>query len=98
MKRPRLCFIATLPTLGLPETKYKDRLLWKVDLPKPVVILYDNYPVLNTFWIEIMQSGPWNNYGGLEIGIKKTKMGNTYIIPPHNEDFYLKVKWWNWEK
>lgn len=100
LKRPGIRFIASLPTLCVDETTYKNMVLWKVEPNKPVVILYDNYPEVRTFWVEIITQSSWVEGNGWQyemlVGIKKTKMGGTYIIPPRDEGFYSKIKWWNW--
>ena len=100
LKRPGLKFIATLPTIKIKESTYDDMVLWKVELPKPVNILYEDYPTLNTFWVETIQAQRFDNdrgwYTAILIGIKKTKCTSTFIINPHEEDFYSRVKWWEW--
>lgn len=98
LKRPGLGFISSLPTISVQESTYKNLVLWKVELPKPVVIMYADYPVLNTFWVEIITESRWDNGWKREmhIGIKKTKSARGFIIGPREEDFYSKVKWWDW--
>lgn len=100
LKRPGLGFISSLPTICVQESTYKDVVLWKVELSKPVVILYGDYPVLNTFWVEIITESSWDNgwKREMKISIKKTKSALGSIIGPHEEDFYTKVKWWDWYK
>lgn len=100
LKRPGLRFILSLPTICLQESTYKNSVLWKVELPKPVVILYADYPVLNTFWVEIITESSWDNgwKREMKIGIKKTKSARVFIIDFHEEDFYTKIKWWDWYK
>ena len=102
LKRPGLKFIATLPTLCVQESTYKNLVLWKVELPEPITILYGDYPTLNTLWVEIITETHFDVDSGwssvMLIGIKKTKSANTFIIEPHEEDFYTKIKWWNWTR
>ena len=66
--RPSLRFISTLPTIKLKETiLHEDTVIWKVELDKPVDILYgpvdilympvnilywQHYLNLSTFWVE----------------------------------------------
>lgn len=98
LKRPSLKFISSLPTICVQESKYKNSIFWKVELPKPVNILYGDYPTLNKFWVEIRTESRWDNWWKREmhIGIKKTKSARVFIINLHEEDFYSKAKWWEW--
>lgn len=100
LRRPSLKFIASLPTLSVKESTYKNLVLWKVELPEPITILYADYPILNTFWVEIITETYFDEdsgrYSVMLIGIKKTKSANTFIIEPHEEDFYTKNMWWYW--
>ena len=99
LKRPGLRFISSLPTICLQESTYKNSVFWKVELPKPVVILYADYPVLNKFWVEIRTEIRWDNgEREMKICIKKTKSARVFIIDLREEDFYTKVKWWDWYK
>lgn len=100
LKRPGLKFIASLPTLSVEESTYKNTVLWKVELPKPVNILYGDFPTLNVFWVDTITDTRFEVgkgwYSVMLIGIKKTKSARVYIIDPREEDFYSKIKWWSW--
>ena len=100
LKRPGLGFISSLPTIHVQESTYKNSILWKVELSKPVVILYGDYPVLNTFWVDIRTESRWDNgwKREMKISIKKTKLARVFLIDPREEEWYLKIKWWNWYK
>lgn len=98
LKRPGIRFIASLPTVMVNETTYKNTVIWKVEPPRPVDILYSNHPVVNHFWVEIITESRWDKgwHYIMSIGIKSKKSARSYIIPPQDEGFYTKTKWWKW--
>ena len=99
--RPSLRFIATLPTLKLRETVWRNTIEWKVELDEPVRIMYGGNPVLDTFYVvaETLEDfTPTGRKYDLKIGIYRyLPFGFTnVIIEPTDEDFYLHGKWWDW--
>ena len=97
LKRPSLRFIATLPTLKLKETVWRNTIVWKVSLREPVRIMCRGYPITNQFWIAaetIEDFTPTGRKYDLKIGIYKNCFA-TPVIEPVDEDFYLHRKWWN---
>ena len=97
LKRPSLRFIATLPTLELKETVWRNNLAWKVELDEPVMIMYRGYPVLDTFYVvaeTLRDFTPTGRVYEMKIGIYKNCFA-TPVIEPVDEDFYLHRKWWN---
>ena len=100
LKRPSLRFIATLPTLKLKETVWRNNLVWKVELDEPVRIMYGGYPVLHSFYIvatTLRDFTPTGREYDLRIGIyKKLPIDpKNMLIEPVDEDFYIHRKWWN---
>lgn len=100
LKRPSLRFISTLPTLKLKEAVWRNTIVWKVRLDEPVRIMYDDYPVLEEFWVAAETLRDFTPIGweyDLRIGIYKKLPIEPFnmIIEPVDEDFYLHRKWWN---
>lgn len=100
LKRPSLRFIATLPTLKLKETVWRNTIVWKVSLREPVRIMCRGYPITNQFWIAaetIEDFTPTGRKYDLKIGIyKKLPIDpKNMLIEPVDEDFYIHRKWWN---
>ena len=94
--RPSLRFIATLPTLKLKETVWRNNLAWKVELDEPVMIMYGGYPILHQFWVvagTIRDFTPTGRVYEIRIGIYRRCFADP-IIKPVDEDFYLHRKWW----
>lgn len=91
--RPNLKFIATLPTLKIQEEiAYKNTITWKIKLEKQINILHAACPALDTFYVQAV-----NVNSNVTISIKKNKRDRTwFIIEPHEEDWYVKNKWWEW--
>lgn len=99
--RPSLRFIATLPTLKLKEAISGNIIAWRVRLDELIRIMYDDYPILDEFWVAaetIRDFTPTGRKYDLRIGIyrKLPIEPINMIIRPTNEDFYLHRKWWNW--
>ena len=94
--RPSLRFIATLPTLKLKESVWRNILVWKVELDEPVMIMYGGYPVLHKFWVAAETLRDFTPTGWrytMKIGIWSSV--GSYLFEPVDEDFYLHRKWWN---
>ena len=102
--RPSLKFISKLPTIKLKEVvKTFKRVIWEVELDKPVNIITDYKTIrnLNTFCIEartlkVIKESGWKY--SLEICITRSKDDVGRIIDLHEEDWYLKNTWWEWYK
>lgn len=95
--RPSLRFIATLPTLKLKESVWRNIIVWKVELDEPVRIMYGSYPVLDKFWVAAETLKDFTPTGwkyDLKIGIWASV--GSYLFAPVNEDFYIHRKWWDW--
>lgn len=91
--RPSLKFISTLPTIKMEETILNTgAVMWKIEPPKPVVIMYDDYPVLDTFCIEAITLDGFS----MKIGIVYNLLASDFLVPPCEEEWYLKNKWWDW--
>lgn len=95
--RPSLRFIATLPTLKLKETVWRNTIEWRVKLDEPVRIMYGGCPILYEFWVVAETLRDFTPTGwkyDMKIGIWKSV--GSYLFKPVDEDFYLHRKWWNW--
>ena len=91
--RPSLRFISTLPTIKMEETILNTgAVMWKIEPPKPVVIMYDDCPVLNIFYIEAITLDSFS----MKIGIVYNMLASDFLVPPCEEEWYLKNKWWDW--
>ena len=99
--RPSLRFISTLPTIKIKETIVDNcTVVWKVEPPKPVCIMYEDCPVLDTFYIGAITTSSFSVDTGWEysmkIGIKRDLGTCGFLIGIRDEDFYLNNKWWDW--
>lgn len=101
--KPSLKFISILPTIKIKEVLVAPKtVIWEVELDKPVNIITDYQTImnLNTFYIEAItleirsQENGWHY--GLGICITTGKIDAISMIDLHEEDWYLKNKWWDW--